>query len=536
MALRYVERPLTPGADTSTSFSGSITFGLGGDDVLRNGDSTDQVVLMGGSGNDVYEVGYGSIATIGDTSGFDSIKVPFGLYDVDTYALTVNGGRHILVVNTYYETGALVLNWKDPATRIEQVAFTDYNITYDDILGLVNTSPGFLGDYTWEETEILPAGVTSADAEEAIRYYIGREAQLAASPQPTIGISPGLLSLTEGNGGAKDAIFTVTLSSASASSVTVDYTTAGIEAVQGSDFTGVTGTLVFQPGETQKTVTIAIIGDGVHEADESFAVRLSNPQNGVFAQNAGEVQARAIITNDDAVPPAAPVLDFTSGYVAANPDLFGAFGHDRAALINHYVQFGRHEGRQVAQFNVEAYAANNPDLHQAFGAEASALLNHYVQFGRHEGRQAGNFSAEAYAALNPDLLVAFGNDPAALINHYVQFGRHEGRQATGFDSEAYAALNPDLLGAFGYDPAALVNHYVQFGRQEGRQAVGFDSEAYAALNPDLFGAFGYNPVALINHYVQFGQEEGRPTGIGNPKMAGALELLGIADFSDQFIG
>lgn len=38
------------------------------------------------------------------------------------------------------------------------------------------------------------------------------------------------------------------------------------------------GTLVFQPGETEKTIPISIIDDDIYEEDEHFCVRLGNPK------------------------------------------------------------------------------------------------------------------------------------------------------------------------------------------------------------------------------------------------------------------
>ena len=71
--------------------------------------------------------------------------------------------------------------------------------------------------------------------------------------------------------------FTVTLSTASTETVTVDYATQGIpagdpilsaqnpSAVAGEDYTAATGTLTFAPGDTSKSITVTILDDTLYE-------------------------------------------------------------------------------------------------------------------------------------------------------------------------------------------------------------------------------------------------------------------------------
>ncbi|RMF30759.1 MAG: hypothetical protein D6759_11320, partial [Chloroflexi bacterium] len=76
----------------------------------------------------------------------------------------------------------------------------------------------------------------------------------------------------EGDAGTTTAAFTVTLSSASSLTVTVDYATADGTATAGSDYTATGGTLTFNPGETQKTITVQVLGDTNAEGNETFTV------------------------------------------------------------------------------------------------------------------------------------------------------------------------------------------------------------------------------------------------------------------------
>lgn len=126
-------------------------------------------------------------------------------------------------------------------------------------------------------------------------------------------------------------------------------------------------------------------------------------------------------------------------YAANNPDLAGLLSGGSDSLIQHYITYGRTEGRTTAGFDATAYAANNPDLYRAFGLNQNSLLSHYINYGKQEGRKATGFSTYAYAANNKDLQSAYGTNSKALVSHYIAYGQAEGRVATGFDPYAYAA-------------------------------------------------------------------------------------------------
>ena len=70
--------------------------------------------------------------------------------------------------------------------------------------------------------------------------------------------------------------FTVTRSGQPTTTATVDFATADGTAIAGLDYLAASGTLVFVPGETEKTVTVTILDDALFEAAESFTVNLSN--------------------------------------------------------------------------------------------------------------------------------------------------------------------------------------------------------------------------------------------------------------------
>ncbi len=110
---------------------------------------------------------------------------------------------------------------------------------------------------------------------------------------PSLSISD--VTLTEGDSGTSNAVFTVSLSAPSSTAVSVAYATADGTASAASDYQARTGTLQFAAGETAKTITVQVSGDTTVEANETLFVDLSQPSGATLAQTRGT----ATITNDD---------------------------------------------------------------------------------------------------------------------------------------------------------------------------------------------------------------------------------------------
>lgn len=123
----------------------------------------------------------------------------------------------------------------------------------------------------------------------------GAVERVAGALSPSISI--GDVAMEEGDAGTTNMVFTVLLSSPSGQFVMVDYATSDGLAIEGDDYTGVSGTLTFVPGQTVRTISVPIKGDPTDEPDENFFVDLSNPVNATFSDD----QAEGIIEDDDGV-------------------------------------------------------------------------------------------------------------------------------------------------------------------------------------------------------------------------------------------
>jgi Calx-beta domain len=116
-----------------------------------------------------------------------------------------------------------------------------------------------------------------------------------AVPAPTLSVRD--TPVTEPDSGTTAAVFTVSLSSTSTKTVTVDYTTADGTARTGADYEARSGRLTFAPGQTSLTVSVPVIGETDDERAEHFLLQLL-PSNLTNA-SIGDGEGRGSITDND---------------------------------------------------------------------------------------------------------------------------------------------------------------------------------------------------------------------------------------------
>ncbi len=120
-----------------------------------------------------------------------------------------------------------------------------------------------------------------------------------ASGGPTVSINDAP-AVTEGPSGVNaTATFTVALSAAAPSTVTVLASTANGTATARSDYTAASSVVSFPAGTTSKPFPVTVIGDATVEPNETFTVNLTTP----VGVTLGDAQGVGTITNDDVGPP-----------------------------------------------------------------------------------------------------------------------------------------------------------------------------------------------------------------------------------------
>ncbi len=178
---------------------------------------------------------------------------------------------------------------------------TGYSLEGSDTLD--NTSDPHRVDYTLkvfnsaeDGFQFAPAGVSSTCFRPAgpagVPILVGPNKQPVtgafdlATLGPCLNLAIDDVVVNEADGTAN---FTVSLSSPSTNTVTVDYVTQSGTATGGLDYTEVLSpaTLTFNPGETSKQIPITILQDTLAEGDEAFTVELINAVNATFSDASG---------------------------------------------------------------------------------------------------------------------------------------------------------------------------------------------------------------------------------------------------------
>ncbi|MCK5787564.1 MAG: hypothetical protein KAH32_01005, partial [Chlamydiia bacterium] len=77
----------------------------------------------------------------------------------------------------------------------------------------------------------------------------------------------------------------VEINKTSSIDVSVNYIVANISAINGSDYSLASGTVIIPPGSTSKNIVATIINDGIEELTESFKLTLSSPTNATIGAN-----------------------------------------------------------------------------------------------------------------------------------------------------------------------------------------------------------------------------------------------------------
>ncbi|WP_201595676.1 Calx-beta domain-containing protein [Psychrobacter sanguinis] len=280
------------GADY-TGLSGTVTFEPGVttqtievpilDDAYDEADETFNVVL---SSPVNATIDHNGIGTITDEEQYpDLVEVSI----VDNYDAMNEGDTATFPIELRDEAGNLVIAATDVTVTVEYTGtaingddYTTVSTTVTILAGesSVNLDIETLTDLLDEDLENVVITVTNATGGgfEAIGVDADKcvaDVDIIDSSYTTIEIDDVTVDEDAGN-----AVFTVTLTGdVPTADVTVDYATGDVTALDASDYTGVTGTLVFPVGTLTQTITVPILDDNIAEVAETYSVTLSNAVN-----------------------------------------------------------------------------------------------------------------------------------------------------------------------------------------------------------------------------------------------------------------
>ena len=285
-----------PADYTSTSGTATITSG--------NTSTTVDVPIVGDTLDENNETFHVDLTTptggaIFDSQGVGTITDDDGPPTIAVNDVSVNEGNS----GTAPATFTVSLSQQSGKTVTVQYGTSDSTATqpsdYATTSGTLTFNPGdkskqvtvnVNGDTTVEPDEAFhldlttPSNATIADALGV--GTITNDDTVTPPATPTLAIGDATVN-PEGNSGTQNATFTVTLSSAAISSVTVNYTTSDGTANAPGDYTTTTGTLTFSPAETSKSISVPVIGDTVPEPNETFSLDLATPAGATIADGHG---------------------------------------------------------------------------------------------------------------------------------------------------------------------------------------------------------------------------------------------------------
>ena len=130
--------------------------------------------------------------------------------------------------------------------------------------------------------------------------------------------------------------FVVTLDPAATAAGSVDYATADGTATAGADYTATSGTLTFQTGDTEKTISVPIIDDLVEDDGETLTLTLSNASGATLADSVATGTIRNIeVTEPDPLTASFPTSVYASKSHSGTddrPQVVAAFSEAVAAF------------------------------------------------------------------------------------------------------------------------------------------------------------------------------------------------------------
>ncbi len=185
----------------------------------------------------------------------------------------------------------------------------------------------------------------------------GYQMQLTITDNTGAFVSINDVALTEGDSGTQNAVFTLTRSGTTTSSVSLTAQTANNTAVASADYTAVGATTItFGSGVTTQTFTVPVAGDTLDEPNETFFVNLSSPSAGLTIE---DTQGLGTINDNDPTPSLSindvSVTEGNSGTTNASFTVTLSAASGQTVTVNHATADGTASGA-VIQSNAAAIA------------------------------------------------------------------------------------------------------------------------------------------------------------------------------------
>ncbi len=256
-------------------------------------ESNETVILTLATGTG-YTVG----TTTAVTGTITNVTLPTITLAVSPSSVTEDGTQNLIY--TFTRTGSTT----NPLTVNYSVAGTATNGTdYASIpAGVI-----FAANSATATVIVDPTPDTTAESNETViltlatgtGYTVGTTTAVTGTitnvPATSVTSQLSINDITVVEGQNSNAILTVTVNNPNPQQITVNYTTAPIDATANVDYTSQTGTLTIAANTSTATISIPLLNDNLNEPDEAFTVTLSNAVNATI--NPDEAIGQVIITD-----------------------------------------------------------------------------------------------------------------------------------------------------------------------------------------------------------------------------------------------
>jgi len=319
-------------------------------------------------------------------------------------------------------TATFIVSLNRASSQAVTVAWTtaDSTATSPSDYTVASGSVAFAIGETLKPVTVAVKGDTLDEADEVFYVFLSNstgatiadnEGRSAITDDDQSAISVSDASVVEGASGSNVVTFVVSLSTPSATTVTVPYSTANGTATAGSDYAAAAGTVTFLAGQVPQSVRVIVAGDTAVEGNETFLLNFGTPLNAVVADGQGV----GTIVNDD--PSGAQVSEiYRLRHPSIGAYLFTIYPTERDAAA---AQFGYlYEGICCGWYNTAAGDGRAPlfRLYSAGAGEyfftifASERDSAVAQYGYvYEGVAAYCHEASSPAAPRPWFRLRHGN-------------------------------------------------------------------------------------------------------------------------------
>jgi Ca2+-binding RTX toxin-like protein len=258
-----------------------------------------------------------SNALITDNQGLgtitnDDVTLPSITLAVSPSSVTEDGTQNLIYTFTRsgVTTNALTVNYTLGGTATLNTDYTRSG-TNNTVTFAANSSTAKVTIDPTADTTIEPNETVILTLAAGTGYKVNTTTPVTGTITNDDFSKLSINNITVVEGKDNNAILTVTVNNPNPQPISVNYTTAPIDATANVDYTSKTGTITIAPNTSTATISIPILNDNLNEANETFAINLSNPVNATLTNNKGIVTISDTLTANVTTTLAANVENLT---------------------------------------------------------------------------------------------------------------------------------------------------------------------------------------------------------------------------------